>query len=106
MSKEYSIREICKKYNKSSVWVRRALLQGKLKGHKVQIGSKTFKWLVKEEDLVNWRKSITTSPGRRSDGRNKFVIYCTKVEYNELVEVLKTNNLNLPLRRANLKKTK
>jgi len=100
MSKQYSIKEVCAELDLSPVWVRRALLQGKLAGHKVEIATNTFKWLIDEEELAKWRKN-TKSAGARDDGRNKFNIYATPAEYKKLVKLLSENELSLPLRRAN-----
>ena len=97
---ELSIKQICTKYNLSPVYVRRSLLNGKLHGRKVEIMNNTFKWLIDEDEVKRWRSTRSNS-GRRKDGRNKFNLYATSKELEQLKKVLKENNVELPLRRSN-----
>ena len=46
------------KYDKSSVYVKRALQRGWLDGHKVTMdGTKVVQWVAYVEDVERWRKS-------------------------------------------------
>ena len=103
MGKELSIKEICSKYKLSPVYVRRSLLNGKLSGRKIEIMNNTFKWLIDEDEVIRWRNTRSNS-GKRKDGRNKYNIYCSKKEYEQLKKVLKENELQTPVRRSNLPK--
>ena len=104
MSKKLSIKEICNKFDLSRVWVRRALLQGKLKGEKIKIAEKTYKWVVDEEEVMKWRQR-SSKAGRRKDGRTKYNFYATSEEMKAVKELLDKNSLETPMKRANPPKT-
>ena len=53
-----TVAQIMERYDKSSVYVKRALQRGWLKGHKALMGStKVEQWLAYTVDVEAWRKS-------------------------------------------------
>jgi hypothetical protein len=101
-----SIKDICKKYKLSEVYVRRMILQGKIETTKVEIAKNTYKHLVEEAEVLRWRTQVKTSGRRRDDGRNKYNIYGTKEEVEKILEALEDKKLEIPVLRSNLKKIK
>ena len=107
MSKMLSIKEVCKEYNLSEVYVRRMILKGKLQSTKVEIATNTFKHLIDVAEVERWRKSSHHNGGvRRSDGRNKYTIYGTEEEIAKLYELIGSNKLETPIKRSNEKRIK
>ena len=55
-------------------------------------------------DIGDWRSKISKG-SKRSDSRNKYVIYCDKDELDKVSRILKENNMTIPtIKRANVKK--
>jgi len=106
MEKYLSIKEICDKYGFSEVYIRRAILKGKLNSKKVEIAKNTYKHLISEADFEKWRKATKGGGNRREDRRNKYNIYCNSEEIALLEQLLKNNDLQTPIKRSNEKKIK
>lgn len=106
IDKLMSIKEVCKQYELSEVYVRRMILQGKISTQKVQIMNNTFKHMIKESEIIRWRSSTKTSGRRRVDGRNKYSIYGTSDEIELIQKLLDSNKVQTPLIRSNIKKIK
>lgn len=103
--KEYDLKETCNMLGLSPVYVRRMILQGKLKSRKVEIATNTYKHLISEDEIKRWRGTIKgTGIRRREDGRNKFNIYCSPDEFDKLQKLLKEQKLETPFVRANVVK--
>jgi uncharacterized protein (DUF111 family) len=96
----YSIKEARKELNLSEVYIRRMIQQEKLNTTKVAISAEVWKHMISEEDLLAWRKN-SNQRSIREDGRNKFVIYANADELAKIQQLLKANNINSPLERAN-----
>lgn len=57
-SKVMTVVQICERFDKSPVYVKRALQNGWLPGHKrLMEGTKVPEWVAKVEDVEAWRKS-------------------------------------------------
>jgi hypothetical protein len=99
-----TIKQVCERENLSPVYVRRSLLKGKLVGEKELIATNTERWLIDEAEVDRWRATRANS-GARKDGRNKFNLYATPRELKALKALLKANDLDVPLKRANQPKS-
>lgn len=62
-----TVSQIMAKYDKSSVYVKRALQRGWLKGHKVLMqGTHVEQWIAYVEDVEAWRKSAEMHKSSKS----------------------------------------
>lgn len=96
-----SIKDVCEEYNLSPVYVRRMILKKKIKTTKQPMNDgKQYKHMIARSEVERWRKQ-TSAHTMRTDGRNKYNIYCTKSEFTKLQKLLQDNNLKTPLVRAN-----
>lgn len=99
-----TIKQIAQKYNHSEVYVRRSILKGNLKSTKEKIAKDTYRHLIDENDYKIWRASTITR-SKRTDNRNKYVIYLSPAEHKSLAKLLKSElpALESLLSRANQK---
>jgi len=79
-----TVAQIMERYDKSSVYVKRALQRGWLPGHKQMMsGTKVEQWVAYVEDVEAWRKSAESrkSPKARFAGTARqladFKAWCT-----------------------------
>jgi len=62
-----TVAQIMARYDKSSVYVKRALQRGWLKGHKVLMqGTKVEQWVSYVEDVESWRASAESHKASKS----------------------------------------
>lgn len=62
-----TVQQIMAKYDKSSVYVKRALQKGWLKGHKVLMeGTQVYQWVAYVQDVEAWRKSAESHKASKS----------------------------------------
>jgi len=88
----------------SSVYVRRAVLEGKLPSTKVPVGdTKVVRHEIKMSDFEAWRAS-TTHRGRRSDGRNRYLLYGTPEEIEALKKLLADSSIEVQITVPNSKR--
>ena len=106
MKTKLSIKEVCDEFGLSEVYVRRMILKGKIKSEKIEIARNTYKHLIERSEIERWRKEIKGSARTRSDGRNKYTIYGTKSEIEQLTKLIEKNQLETPLSRTNQKRVK
>lgn len=107
MSKKLSIKDVCREYGLSEVYVRRMILKGKLHSTKIEIAQNTYKHLIDVDEVERWRKTSHHNGGvRRTDGRNKYTIYGTQDEIEKLYELIDSNKLETPIKRSNEKRIK
>jgi len=100
-----SIKEAAEASGLSNVYIRRAILTGKLPSTKVQVGdTEVMRHEIAVEDFNAWRAS-TASRSRRDDGRGKYTVYASPEEYAEIVELLKEKELETPIGKANDRET-
>lgn len=92
---ELSLKEVCKKYNLSEVYVRRMYLKGNLPARKISIGNNVFKLMFKEEDIISWRKNVRNSGKRRTDGRSKYTVYLNEKELQVVKPVIDSNKIEI-----------
>lgn len=98
-----SINEICREFNKSHVYVSRAIQQGWLpytKKVSINKNSTQFKYLVARSIVEAWRKRCN-SKARRTDGRRKYNTYMTQKEHQQFEEWKKQQNVQIPTNLAN-----
>lgn len=106
MKTKLSIKEVCSELGLSEVYVRRMILKGKIKSEKVEIAANTYKHLIERSEVERWRKEVKGSARARSDGRNKYTIYGTKEEIEQLTKLIEKNKIETPMKRTNQKKVK
>lgn len=85
----FTIKELAAAKNHSDVYIRRSILQNKLKAIKEPIaeGSETMRWIINEKDYQAWRAE-SGNRAMRKDGRKKYNLYATPSEFAELNELL------------------
>lgn len=84
-----SIKELAEVSGLSLVYIRRAILTGKLPSTKTQYGNTNImQHIIRFDDYENWRKSAGTR-GRRSDGRSKYTLYGTPEEVEKIQALLR-----------------
>ena len=102
----YSIKEAAELTGLSTVYIRRAILKGKLNSTKVQVGdTSVMRHEISASDLEVWRASVKAAP-RREDGRGKFTLYATPEELQKIQDLLEKDGIESPLGRANKSKAK
>lgn len=100
-----SINEVAEASGLSNVYVRRAILKGDLPSTKVQVGDTVvMRHEINIEDFNAWREG-TSSRSKRDDGRGKFTLYATESEYEQIVALLKENEIPTPIGKANKRET-
>lgn len=84
-----TIKELAEVSGLSLVYIRRAILTGKLPSEKVQYGNTNImQHIIRFDDYENWRKAAGTR-SRRSDGRSKYTLYGTPEEVEKIQALLK-----------------
>ena len=103
--KVYDLKEAAKELGLTEFRVRSAIRAGDLKTYwePTKPDSKTNKHMITESALREWR-SKTGSHTRRADGRNKYNIYMTPAEYDQVMALLVDAKLETPVIRANTHK--
>jgi len=96
----YGIKDVCKKFDLSEVYVRRMILKGKIQTTKIEIRTNTFKHMITEEEILRWRASVS-SRSRREDGRSKFSLYSTLEEFEKIQTLLSENGIESIVQRTN-----
>lgn len=96
-----SIKEICAEFGLSQVYVRRAILEGKLKSTKVALEAnpKVERHLCQRDDVLAWRAN--SGRNRRSDGRSRYVLYAKNEEIESLAGYVKSEDLGVIITRQN-----
>ena len=85
-------------------YFRKLIYDGKIEAIKSAIpGTKIERYLVSRESLAAYMSK--SKHNSRRDGRNKFILYATPAEFEALTKLLEKGKLDLPLARANVKKT-
>lgn len=101
-----TLKDVVAESGLSPVYVRRAILEGKLPSKKVQVGStKVVRHEIMRADFETWRKGVGTHT-RRADGRSKFALYATPEEFAKLQKLIEANKLETPVERAHQPKPK
>jgi hypothetical protein len=79
-----TIKDICKRWELSPVYVRRAITNGTLPARKELVpgNQTTMRNVVTEEDALAWRAK--SGHNKRDDGRNRFLLYATAEEAAQL----------------------
>lgn len=105
VSDSLSLLEVAALYDLSSVYVRNAIRHGELKTTLVPVApeSKTMKHMITREDASAWRES-RKSRSRREDGRNKFTMYATPAELEQIQSLLANADVQALIERAHQKK--
>ena len=100
----YTIKQLAEEKELSTVYIRRAILSGKLESKKVKIGeSKVERHMITEEQFAAWRSQNVTR-SRREDGRSKFVLYANAEELEKIQALLEKNKIEAIVQKANVKK--
>jgi hypothetical protein len=101
----HTLKEVAQELGLTEFRVRSAIRKGDLKTtmEPVKDGSKTNRHMIAEADVLAWR-SATGSHTRRADGRNKYNIYMTPAEYDQVMALLVDAKLETPVIRANTHK--
>jgi Ca2+-binding EF-hand superfamily protein len=105
--KDYlDIKEIMEEYGLSDMRIRTCIRNKTLKSILVFVGqTKTQQHLVHINDVIEWREN-SSKRSKRSDNRNKYVIYCDDSEKEQISLLIKENKMTIPtIERANMKKT-
>jgi hypothetical protein len=105
--KDYlDIKEIMSQYDLSDMRIRTCIRNKTLKSILVFVGqTKTQQHLVHINDVIEWRQN-SQKRSKRSDNRNKYVIYCDDSEKDQIDLLIKDNKMTIPtIERANMKKT-
>jgi hypothetical protein len=105
--KDYlDIKEIMEEYGLSDMRIRTCIRNKTLKSILVFVGqTKTQQHLVHINDVIEWREN-SSKRSKRSDNRNKYVIYCDDSEKDQISLLIKENKMTIPtIERANMKKT-
>lgn len=100
-----SIKEVAQKYELSEVYVRRMILKGVIPTEKILIAKNTYKHLIDENWIIEWRKRTASKGRTRKDGRNKYTLYGTKEEIEQIQNLLAENKVESILQRTNKVKT-
>jgi hypothetical protein len=98
--KSYDIKDAAKEAEMSEVYLRRLILQGKVKTTKVNVSANVWKHMISEEDLIAL-KSKMNHHNTREDGRNRFVLYANQDELAKLAEFAKTAKLGFIVTKQN-----
>ncbi len=103
MNEKLSIKDVCDRYELSSVYVRRMIQRGEIKTELVPLseGSKTMKHLIAVEEIERWRASKGSNRSNREDGRSKFTLYANAEEYEAIMKLLEENQIESIVVRAN-----
>lgn len=101
-----TLKEVVEMSGLSPVYVRRAILTGKLASTKVPVGdTAVLRHEIALADFEAWRASTGTR-GRRSDGRSKYTLYGTPEEVAAIEEILQAHEFTTPLKKAPVYKSK
>jgi len=97
----YTINEAASKMSLTPFYVRKCIREGKIQSELEQIGdTKVQRHKISAEEIERFETRDKKQVGKRDDGRNKYTIYLTLEEYEELIE----ENDDLLIGRANVKK--
>ena len=98
----YTINEAAVKLELTPFYVRKCIREDKLSSTLEQIGdTKVQRHIISEEELERFANRPKKQVGKRDDGRNKYTIYLTIEEYDELI----AQHDELLIARANQKKS-
>lgn len=103
----YTIKSLAKKFGHSEVYIRRSITQGKLKTTKEKIAKNTYRHRISDLHYKEWRSS-TISRSKRTDNRNKGVIYLHRpTEHKKLLKWLEAEmpEVAKSFKWANIKKS-
>jgi hypothetical protein len=94
-------KEVMKLTGLSQMRINGAVRDGKLRSHMEPLNdTKTEHRMFDPADVAEWRANTATH-SRRADGRGKFTMYATPEELEAVNKVLKANELEVPIQRAN-----
>jgi len=97
---QYSINEVAELTGLDTMYVRKAVRDGKLTSRMVSVGdTKVQKHMIKGSDILTWRASAG-SHTTRADGRNKYTVYMTKEELAKIEPALKAAGIPYALSNA------
>ena len=97
----YTINEAAVKMNLTPFYVRKCIREDKIQSTLEQIGdTKVHRHKISEEEITRFETRDKKQVGKRDDGRNKYTIYLTLEEYEELIDT----NDDLLISRSNKKK--
>lgn len=90
----FTLKEAAVELGLSDVYVRRALMTGKLVSTKEPVSpeSKTMRHIITREALNAWRSNTGTMRIHRADGRARFQMYATKEELEAVKTMLADTN--------------
>ena len=95
-----SIKDVCKLLDLTEVYVRRMILKGKIETTKLEIHKNTYKHMITREEVNRWRSSVS-GRSRREDGRNKFTLYGTSEEIEQIRKLLEEGKIESVIERSN-----
>ena len=97
-----TLKEVVEMSGLSPVYVRRAILTGKLPSTKVPVGdTAVLRHEIALADFEAWRKG-TGHRGRRSDGRGKYTLYGTPEEVDAIKALIAEANANVSIDKAKI----
>lgn len=102
--KTFSIHEASRLLNVSEMYIRKCILENKIKTQQVYISDHVWRHEISESEIQKF-KSRTSNRSSRKDNRNKFTVYLSKSEEQKIRKVLTENTelskLNELLNRTN-----
>lgn len=95
-----TIREALEISGFENAYFRKLIFEGKIEATKSAIpGTKIDRWLVDRDSLNSYISRAKHS--QRKDGRNKYVIYLTPAEFEQLAKLAEKAKFDLIIDRAN-----
>ena len=95
-----TLKEVVEMSGLSPVYVRRAILTGKLASTKTPVGdTAVLRHEIALADFEAWRANTGTR-GRRSDGRGKYILYGTPEEIATIEAMIAQANANVSIAKA------
>lgn len=95
-----TLKEVVEMSGLSPVYVRRAILTGKLPSTKVPVGdTAVLRHEIALADFEAWRKG-TGHRGRRTDGRGKYTLYGTPEEVDAIKALIAEANAHVSIAKA------
>ena len=99
--KVYTLRSAAVALNKSEQYLRKCVREGKLESTLVQVGASKIKRHEISASALEAFQNRSGARTSREDGRNKFVVYLTGEEYDELAATISEKAYADLLTRAN-----
>lgn len=95
--KTYGLKEAALYLGCNEMYLRKLVSAGKIASVKAPTkeGSSTLKYLISESALNEW-KSAGRKGSARGDGRNKWIVYATKEEIQQVNELCEAIGLPMP----------